>query len=371
VSEPVRIRCAADLFQVLSFGEVNAQLAVLRDIVLDPLRATALGRHEGRDLVDLLLQLVPESLGALKQAQMLCLMSFDDPRVTEFLMAEFQTSRDSATILHLAKRLSLVEGPEFFRPYLWSDSNAHVLAAARHCSMGLELSPAESLRVAVFLDEEFESPKLHEETLPVWLEELGGRHRLKVRRLAEKKGEAVLLFWTKYIELAPRERDWLVDITSRLAPQFLEQRLPELLQDPGVSTVVVEQAIRLGIDLPSSLLQHEKAAVRAAAISVGLADEMLLDFLAPEATPLEAVAALSRSEAHDLVKLLTDKRWQVRAAAARALSEHSSEDLPMKEIREATSSKLVGERVAAVDLLRRLGDTDWLEEKFADTFQNS
>ena len=69
--------------------------------------------------------------------------------------------------------------------------------------------------------------------------------------------------------------------------------------------------------------------------------------------------------------LLTDERWQVRAAATKALSEHRPHALPMEEIREATSSKLLAERVAAVDLLRRLGDTDWLEEKFADTFQNT
>lgn len=368
-SEPIRIRCAADLFQVLSFGAFESKLAVLRDIVVDPLRATALGRHEDRDLVDLLLQLVPKSVGTLKQAQLLCLMCFDDPRVTEFLIAEFVSSRDSATILHLAKRLSLIEGPEFFRPYLFSESKAHALAAARHCSMGLELTPAEALRLALTLDEEFEPPKLSEDTLTVWLQELAGRHRVKARRLAERKGEAVLLFWSRYYELAPLEKEWLVDITSRLSPHLLEHRLPDLLQDPAVTPKIVERAIQLEVDLPLCLLLHEKAQVRAAAISAGLADEKLDEFLSPEASSLEAVAAAGRSEIDTLVTLLADKRWQVRAAASRALSESRPEDLPIERIREATTSDSFGERVAAVELLRNLGEADWLEKKFADTFQ--
>ena len=368
--EPIRIRCAADLFQVLSFGEFEAKLAVLRDILIDPLRATALGRHEDRDLVDLLLQLLPKSVGALKRAQMLCLMSFDDPRVTEFLISEFRSSRDSATILHLGKRLSLVEGPEFFRPYLFSDSKAHALTAARHCSMGMELAPAEALRVALILDEGFEPPKISEETLTLWLDELAGRHRVKARKLAEGKGESVLLFWTRFSELAPSERDWLVELTSVLAPHLLEQRLPDLLNEPSVSVEVVDQAIRLGIELPSTLLQHEKARVRAAAISAGLADGKLNDFLTPEASSVEAVAATLRCETKTLVSLLADKRWRVRATATRVLSENRPEDLPMERIRDAADSDSIGERVAAVELLRNLGESEWLEEKFADTFQS-
>ena len=114
--EPVRIRCAADLFSVLSSASVGAQLAVLRDIAANPQRAANLGRHNDEDLIDLLLRLVMESVGPVKQAQIICLMSFDDPRVTRYLLAEFASSRDAAAVLHLGKRLSMVVESDFLSP---------------------------------------------------------------------------------------------------------------------------------------------------------------------------------------------------------------------------------------------------------------
>lgn len=360
--EPIRIRCAADLFSVLTSGSLGSQLAVLRDIIANPLRATALGRHEDEDLVDLLLRLAPQSFGALKQAQMICLMSFDDPRVTRFLSAEFSRSRDAATILHLGKRLSLACGVEFFRPFLWGQDAAQALAASRHCSLEEDLSPRERLRVAVLLDQDFEPPGLSESTVDVWVDELAGRHRLRARKLAESRGEEVLALWTRWPSLAAAEQDWLVALTAGLDPELLRARLPDLLRAPSVSLGMVEQALRLGLELPPALLESERDRVRAAAVSAGLADRRLEDFLAPRASPVEARAAAQRCTVERLVDLLSDRRWEVRAAATDRLSRQEPGDLPLERLRDMTASTVVGERVAAVELLRRLGETQWLEE---------
>lgn len=358
----MRIRCAADLFSVLSSGTMGSQLAVLRDIARDPRRAAALGRHEQEDVVDLLLRLVAFSFGPIKQAQVVCLMSYDDPRVTDYLVAEFSRSTDPAIILHLAKRLSLAKDSEFFRPFLWNQNRAHALAAARHCSQGMELSAKERLRVAILLDQPFEPPAFSEEALEVWMEALAGPERVRVRQLAEQRGEEVMLLWTRFATLAEAEQEWLVEVSARRNPALLLEKIPELLRQPSVSLAIVEYALQLGVELPPDLLNSPHERVRALAISSGLADDRLETFLDPQVSALEAAAAARRCPIARLVELLSDPRWEVRAAATDTLAQRDLQELPLETIRSKTASALMGERVAAVELLRRLEDTQWLQD---------
>ena len=361
----MRIGCAADLFSVLTSGTMGAQLAVLRDIVIDPLRATALGRHENEDLVDLLLRLVPQSFGPLKQAQVMCLMSFDDPRVTDYLIAEFARSRDAATVLHLGKRLSLCVDREFFRPYLWSQNTAQALAAARHCSQDPNLSPQERLRVAILLDEQFEPPPICPDTLELWVEGLAGRHRLRVRQLAEQRQQEILHLWSRLPTLAAAEQDWLVATIAGWNASFLRARLPELLTSTSVSLPMVQQALQLGLPLPPGLLKSDRPQVRAAAIAAGLADQQLEAFLTTNGSAVEAAAAAQRCSPDRLLELLGHPRWEVRAAATEALARLDlAHAAPV--LRGKTSSTFLGERVAAVDLLLRLGDNQWLQDNLAN-----
>lgn len=357
-SQPIRIRCAADLFEVLSAGSIAAQLAVLRDISQDPARAFALGPHQGEDLVDVLIRLLGLSSGPVKQAQLICLMSFDDPRVTEFLLAEFARSQDAASVLHLGQRIALARGFEFFRPFLWSDGAAQALAAARMCSQHSELTPKERLRVALLL--EGQPPPLDDTSLDLWLAELRGVYRLRVRRLVERRGQEALVFWRRYGELAEAERDWLVSLSARLDGEFLKAQLSSLLQQPPVSLRVVEQAFEMGITLPDAIMHSDSAPVRARGIAAGLADSQLEKFLSAEATTREAVSATARCTAPRLLLLLDDPRWEVRAAATEALSQIRGDELPLHELRRKTASPSMGERVAAIEVLRRVDDSEWL-----------
>lgn len=356
--QPVRIRCAADLFAVLSSGSLEAQLAVLKSVVADPRKPLSLGRHQGEDFIDLLLRRIPESTGTLKQLQILCAMSYQDPRTTEFMVEEFARSRDAATVLQLGKRLDLERGFDFFRPYLWHDRPAQRLAAARLCSHHPELSPAERLRVAILLDEEFDPPALSVDTLEVWLGELAGRHRLRARALAEATGSALLVLWQRWSELRQEEQLWLARATAQRDPSLLEEKLRELLCDPGVPYGFVELALGHGIELPAGLLASEQPLVRAAAISGGHADDSLDAYLLQETTLPEILAAARRCPTEKLLPLLADQRWQVRALATDLLA--CAETVPLEGLRRATASEFLGERVAAVETLRRLGHDDWL-----------
>ena len=329
---------------------------------MGPEKALTLGPHEGEDLVDLLLRLLEVSAGPLRQAQLICVMGFDDPRTNHFLAEEFLRSRDTASVLHLGKRLSLTQGPEFFRPLLWEKQGAQALAAARFLCEEAELTQRERLRVSLLLDQDYAPPPLDEDTLNCWLEELSGPHRLRVRRLLEEQPEQLSLLWSRYGELAQAEQAWFVAMEARLAPSELRLRLPDLLKDPTVTPELVEQSLQLGVELPQTLLKSPHDSVRAHAVAAGLADERLEDFLHSDASILEARAATFRSPLERQLELLADHRWEIRAAATACLAATSKEELPIDKIRTRALSTIQGEKIAAVEVLRRLGDTDWLQD---------
>lgn len=363
-ADAVRIRCAADLFSVLSDGPMESQLAVLQSIVADPRRPLALGPHLGEDFVDLLIRLVPDSTGAVKQAQILCLMSYQDPRTAEFMEAEFARSRDAATVLRLGRRLDLERGTDFFRPFLWEDKPAQALAAARLCSQNQELSLREQLRVAILLDSDFQPPAIAEDTMEVWLGELKGKHRLRARSLAERSGTGMLGLWSRWSELAAEEQLWLATATAGLDPELLRQKLASLLEEPTISYAMVKLADLHKVQLPRELLQNEDPEVRAAAIRSGHGDEDLQQYLGPRAALPEVLAAAPRCTTEGLLVLLADERWQVRAVATDLLAR--VEEPPFDALRAKLCSDSLGERVAAIEVLRRLGKEEWLEEIFQD-----
>ncbi|MCA9780313.1 MAG: hypothetical protein KC800_26490 [Candidatus Eremiobacteraeota bacterium] len=352
----VRIRTAADLFEVLSTGSLAERLAVLGSIVADPTRPLALGAHEGEDFVDLLIRLVPDSRDVLRKTLILCLMCYQDPRTQDFLGEVFSEERDAATVLHLGQRLTLDLGAEFFRPFLWGERAAQGLVAAQVIARSsAALGPKEQLRVALLIDSEYAPPEISAGTLPFWVAELEGPHSLKARLLAENLGESLLLFWSVSDQLS--DTDWLLELTENIDPERAREEVQSLLPEGSLQTVQVAQ--RLGLELPSSLLESSDPEIRAVAISAGLADSHLEGYL--KASLPEAVAAVPRCTSRVLVDLLSDPRWQIRSTAVRALV--IGEDRPLESVRALALSDSLAQRVAAVALLEQWGDLEWLEER--------
>ena len=362
--EQVRIKTASDLFEVLTNGSILHQAAVLRSVAEKPERAVDLGSYEGEDFIDLLIRLIPHRDGGVKKLMLMCLSFFQDPRTTRFMLDEFARSRDAASVLHLGRRLVVDQEVDFFRRYLRIDDRpAQSLVAARLLRGEAELSPAERMRVAIFLDEQFEPPELSTEHLDLWLKELSGAHRWKVRQLAEQQSERILTFWSCWDRLAAEEKDWLVALTVQRDSAQAAERLAQVLTRLPVSRFIVAQAISLELQLPASLLESDDEEVRALVIEAGLADSQLERFLAPSASSLEAVAATRRCTGERLVELLADKRWEVRACASQTLSGRC--DYSLEKLREKASSEFAGERVAAVEVLLARGDDEWLSEHLA------
>lgn len=355
-SPPIRIRSAQDLFEVLSGGSLAARLAVLRDIVAQPARAVALGPHEGEDFVGLLIRLIPQSQDVLRKTLILCLMCYQDPRTRDYLGQIFAQERDAATVLHLGQRLTLDLGVDFFRPFLWGEKAAQALAAARVCAQSLEsLDAKDRLRVAILIDGVPSPPELSEQTLPFWVDELVGPHQLSARGLAEQAGEGALLLWSARNRLP--DIGWLLELTERLNPARAIEQTQALLAEATPS--VVQAAQRLGVELPATLLRSPHPEVRAAAISAGLADSELEGYLT--ASLPETLAAVPRCPTDLLLGLLGDSRWPIRSAAVGVLLEGTTR--PLQQVRELAKSGTLPERVAAVTLLERWGDTDWLAEE--------
>lgn len=328
------------------------QMAVLQSIINHPEKPISLGPYQGEDLVDLLLRLIPQSSGSLKQAQTVCLMCYQDERTTRFLVEEFSRCSDPALVLRLASRIVLERDIEFFRPFLWDDKPPQALAAARLCSQLTDLTRGERLRVALLLDREFEPPELNGPNLDLWLTELAGRHRIRVRQLAQNRPDRALLFWTRWPELATREQEWLIALTAGHKPELLKVKLAEMLESPEVSAFVVTRAVEQELRLPACLLEHQDPVVRAAAIFQGHADDRLEFYLGAEASTAEALAALSRCDCGKLVELLGDYRWQVRGAAANRLCQ--LDDPPLEAIRLLCESPDLGTKVAALKVLHQL-----------------
>jgi hypothetical protein len=76
---------------------------------------------------------------------------------------------------------------------------------------------------------------------------------------------------------------------------------------------------------------------------------------------LGVLAAVPRCPSEALVGLLGDNHWQVRSAAVHTLATRS--DRPLERVRALAASGSLAERVAAVALLERWGDLEWLAEQ--------
>ena len=207
--------------------------------------------------------------------------------------------------------------------------------------------------MAILLEGDNPLPPLGE----VRLAELTGPHRAKARQLAETLGEQVLGLWSAPLPAA--ETHWLLELTLRHDPERARQEVERLLAEGLATLPLVEMALELGVKLPASLLSQADPEVRAAAIRVGLADGCLEHYWRPEASPEEAVEALRRCGPDTQLELLKDERWEVRAACVRALVPVA--ERPLERVRALVVSGLLEERVAAVSLLERWGDTEWLE----------
>lgn len=380
----LRIRTAAELLAALADPEPGVRMAVLQVVARQPQRALAYGRHEGRDVVDVLLaQAAGREKRGVWEVVVTTLAVFDDSRVVELFVHLLATGRRAQTLFTAATRLErepLAPLVDRLRPLLMQDeSDARARAAARLLVRASDLDPAARLRAALLAGGGRLLPApLDTDTVGLWLAELDGLFTLPARRALEAQGESALrVLAACWDRLSAENRRWLLhwastawpDVAATLCGHALASgpsalALAALDVVPGLGEHAAALAPRI-----AHLAADDDPAIRLAAMRAGGARGVdVRRMLATERAPAlrrACLAALARDDGAaalpQLVAALRDPDWSVRAAARDAIVALGDVVVPAVEplARDADPSV----RTAAVQILIGLGRDAWLEDE--------
>jgi hypothetical protein len=366
-----RIDTAAQLWEALRSSDPQLRMALIGGLARDPAAGLRLGKHEGRDLIDMLIlqiDLEPD-LSALRIAMIRILAAFADDRVAQFLASGLVHWPEFDRVEVAARYVVRIDGGSaLLVPMIWKMDRPHHAQAAARALLELPpvraaLAPRDELRATLLAG--VDAPALVEETLVDWLDELAGPLKRRALHQASLQGApaARLLLgagaWPRLdgeakkgmlavarehdapsalpiLDDALAQDDLLLPALrclSKLGPEGDALR-PPLSRFVGQPRAIVEAALgaaRLDVDL-RSFLAHEDIAIRCAALH-RFADEetahgprraALLDALVHPAWELRAVAAKllvaeGRDVATDIRPLATHADEALRLAAAHVL----------------------------------------------------
>ena len=262
---------------------------------------------------------------------------------------------------------------------LQDDSPARARAAAPLLAgMGVR-TPAQRLRVALLVDDG--APPPFDRASDAYLTELRGPFVQDARAALMAQGGAaasrLLACWTA---LDDATLAWLIDWTVQTLPareigaivgRVLDAGNDELLR---IALMRVVERQDVSIEPPAEALAHwlchPDAEVRRAAIlksAAPFAWATLLELMSADVDPSVRAAATWRLSADFnsralpcLLDALGDEHWQVRAAAVDGLAGLGSG--VCSAVRPLVDDARLPVRVAAVDVLLRLGEDAWLAE---------
>lgn len=369
---PIRVRSAGDLIRGLESSDAGLQLAMLEAVARDPVRALRYGRDGDRDVVDAVLDLLARTRTAPRaEAYLEVLCRFDDPRVTAECRRRFALPGSPAlkrrAALALAER-DPAEARRYLLPWLHQHRDP---VRARFVAEALaplpDLSEMDRIRIAAAAPEaELAVPALDAATAMHWLAELSGPFgdgaRLRLMAQGLPAYEELARRWD---ELGLEERSWLLDWGTRGHPLEVVGLLKRAItaEDEALTLQALELLPALGPaaawfgPLLERFTEHAEPRLLAAAIRAGrrgLDWRRLIAASVHRRVRLAAIGCLAEAEGHaalpDLVPLLADPDWRIRAAASRAvgsLGEAGAEaarpllDDPREGVREAVAQVLV------------------------------
>ena len=381
--QDIHIRTSAQLFAALTAGEPALRYAALQAVNENPRAALAYGKHEGRDVIDVLLGLEAESRTAVERGLMLtALAAFEDDRVVAPCRAVFSRPGPTAVLRIAAVRLARQPAEEvhrFFAPWLMQEGwEAQAQLAAEFLADSPLLAPRERIRIAaVALDREGDVPPLDDQTLQHWLLELNGAYAVGAQTRLRAQGRTALLqllrHWSR---LNPGPAAWLLEWGVADAPREVVPILADALRhhDEAVALAALRLLPRLG-EAAAALrpraerfATHRDADVRLAAAVAGVARQPWEQLALEAADPRMRVAAVRwvAREGGDragvtLISALADEHWSVRAAATDMLKGLGPEVIPL--LKPLVRHPRIEVRTAAVQVLLAHGQYDWLEEQ--------
>ena len=206
---------AEELFAALATQDAIERRGVLAWIAQNPADAIALGSYGGRDVVDVLIGLVPRDLDyGMWEDIAIAIGAFDAPRVSAFfldLLARSRTSNeaaDAAGQLERRDRSGLREG--LIAIVAEPGPPERIAAAAELLAGDRDLPPRVAVIVAS-LEEETDPPSLEDPiVVDAWVETLGGPFASSARDRLEEQGiEALTTLLAESERLPEDDLAWI------------------------------------------------------------------------------------------------------------------------------------------------------------------
>jgi hypothetical protein len=379
----LRIKSAADLERALSAEDLATRLAVLKAVGDNPQAALRYGKHNGRDLIDVLIEQVNTMSGSsLRQVVFSVLALMPGERVKQELIKEFCLGADPACLEAAGTRLAGEAADEkrrIFGPFLMQDDNqAKAREAAKAMADVPDLSPDERLRVALLgADGEFEPPALDAANWKPWAEALnGGPHAEYARSLAQRQGRPAFAELKRHWpELSSDGKAWLLEWgANEFALEAVELMSLALAEGPEEAVLKAlqcvpryKEAAGLFAEAATQWVAHPDQRLRRAAVAAGARADLggLAQDASDEALQLIAINRLGADggavQAGILAGLLDHGSWRVRAAAASALSMMG--EAGAGAARRVLQSGTQEARAAAAQALLAMEQDEWLRDQ--------
>jgi hypothetical protein len=385
VVSQTEIGSAAQLHAALTSPDPATRLGTLEAVVADPTAALAFGLYAERDVVDVLLdQTRATQVGAEWLSLVNALATFADPRVaglfTELLAEHLEPAVLFLASEYLGATRAIVPRPTLEQLVLQDDCPARARAAVPLLVAAGVRTPAERVRVALLVDDG-PSPPPFAHAADAYLAELRGPFVQDARAALIAQGDAaasgLLGCWAA---LDDATLAWVIDWAVQTLPAGAAEEVVGRVLDSGNDQLLRIALTRLAerqdvsISPPAEALAHwlrdPDPEVRRAAIlksAAPFAWPSLLELTSAEVDPRVRAAATWRlatdfnSKALPrLLDALGDEDWQVRAAAVDGLVGLDCD--VASAVRPLVDDARLPVRVAAVDVLLRLGEDAWLAE---------
>jgi hypothetical protein len=386
VVSQTEIRTAAELHAALTAPDGATRLDTLGAVVADPAAALAFGLHGDRDVIDVLLEQtrstqpdVPEWLTLVN-----ALATFADPRIAGFFTELLAEHQDPAVLFlasdYLAATRAIVPHATLRQLVLQDDCAARARAAAPLLDAAGAQNAAERLRVALLVDDGPPPPPFAYAS-EAYLAELRGAFAQDARAALIAEGGAALRgLLTCWAALDDATLVWLIEWAVQTLPAVAAEEVTGRVVESGNDRLLRIALIRLAERhdvwirpsdrLLADLLCHPDPQVRLAAISRTATPAALptpVNLADSDVDPRVRAAATRRLAADfgprtlpRLLDALGDEDWQVRSAAVEGLAGLSC--AVRSAVRPLVDDVRLPVRVAAVDVLLRLGEDAWLGE---------
>lgn len=372
----LKLATAQDFLAALRAPDMGLRLATLSAIYQNPESALAFGAVDGRDLIDELIDILAvEQPSLVRSTAAAALVSLNDPRSFEQACRMFHTEADLEVLLMIGHRIARETNQvvlEYFLPFLADTSDCNQQRIAARMLAGRDgLKQHEQLQVALLAGEcGAQPPQLAPDTLQIWLDELKGAFQAEARGFLNAWGEEPFcLLKENWNSLDPATKAWLLSWGGASFPEqsvdliitALSEGDRDVQRAAFKSILEYENSEVFQAMLDKITLDGQDTSWTVAAVLAGVPVINHQYLIFNEKDPDVRIAlvyglARKHTAVGNLVKLLDDENWRIRAAATDVLVSMGDESIDA--VTTVLSHENVALRTAASQVLIRLGRED-------------